>query len=146
MDDAGEYRVRVLPSPENDALRGQKVANIGDASIVDLELCGKNGAVITLCNDKGERVTMTLDAQAQTFSMDRTQAGDCSFSPDFAAVTVAPLFNKHDTHHVTLFIDHCSIEAFGADGEWAMTNLVFPSEPYNHIDVQGGKATIYDIK
>ena len=33
-----------------------------------------------------------------------------------------------------------------ANGYWAMTNLVFPSGPYNHLDVQGGKATIYDIK
>jgi len=28
----------------------------------------------------------------------------------------------------------------------AMTNLVFPSEPYNNIKVKGGKATIYEIK
>ena len=27
-----------------------------------------------------------------------------------------------------------------------MTNLVFPSEPYNAIKVKGGKATIYEIK
>jgi levanase/fructan beta-fructosidase len=27
-----------------------------------------------------------------------------------------------------------------------MTNLVFPSEPYNNIKVKGGKATIYEIK
>ena len=45
-----------------------------------------------------------------------------------------------------LFIDRCSIEAFDTDGKMAMTNLVFPSEPYNTIKVKGGKATIYDIK
>jgi levanase/fructan beta-fructosidase len=28
----------------------------------------------------------------------------------------------------------------------AMTNLVFPSEPYNMIKVKGGKATIFEIK
>ena len=27
-----------------------------------------------------------------------------------------------------------------------MTNLVFPSEPYNTIKVKGGKATIFEIK
>ena len=26
-----------------------------------------------------------------------------------------------------------------------MTNLVFPSEPYNTIKVKGGKATIYSL-
>ena len=28
----------------------------------------------------------------------------------------------------------------------AMTNLVFPSEPYNTLKVKGGKATIYAIE
>ena len=45
-----------------------------------------------------------------------------------------------------LFIDRCSIEAFDAEGKMAMTNLVFPSEPYNMIKVKGGKTTIYEVK
>jgi levanase/fructan beta-fructosidase len=45
-----------------------------------------------------------------------------------------------------IFIDNCSIEAFASDGKMAMTNLVFPNEPYNNIKVKGGKATIYEIK
>ncbi len=144
-DDAGEWRVGVMPSPELLAIKGEQTKVLGDAAIIELELDGKQNAVITLSNEKGEKVVMSLDAHRQTFSMDRTASGDCSFSQDFAAHTTAPLFVHHDTHHITLFIDHCSIEAFGTDGEWAMTNLVFPSEPYNHIDVQGGKAAIYDI-
>ena len=146
IDDAGEVRVRVRPSAENDALKGAEVNRPTDACIIELELSGQQDAVITLFNDKGEKVTMSLDVHRQTFSMDRTASGDCSFSHDFAAITTAPLFVAHKTHHVTLFIDHCSIEAFGTDGEWAMTNLVFPAEPYSRIDVQGGKATIYDCK
>ena len=146
IDDAGEYRVRVKPSPETMAIKGQQTRLLGDAAVIELQLDGKQDAVITLSNDKDEKVTMLFDAHRQTFSMDRTAAGDCSFSGEFAAVTTTPLFVQHDVHHLTLFIDHCSIEAFGTDGEWAMTNLVFPSEPYNHLDIQGGKATIYDIQ
>ena len=36
--------------------------------------------------------------------------------------------------------------AFDADGKMVMTNLVFPTEPYNNIKVKGGKATIYEVK
>ena len=146
VDDAGEYRLAVTPSPENDALRGEQLKQPTDACIIELELSGEESSVITLSNDLGEKLIMTLDAHAQTFSMDRTASGDCSFSADFAAVTTAPLFVKRDTYRLTLFLDHCSIEAFDADGAWAMTNLVFPSEPYNRLDVVGGKATIFDIK
>jgi fructan beta-fructosidase len=32
-----------------------------------------------------------------------------------------------------LLIDKCSIEAFDGEGKFAMTNLVFPTEPYNQV-------------
>ena len=35
---------------------------------------------------------------------------------------------------------------FDAEGKMAMTNLVFPNEPYQNLKVTGGKATIYEIK
>ena len=146
IDDAGAYRVRVKPSQESLAIKGKETKKLGEVALVELELSGSENSIITLSNDKDEKVIMTLDAHRQSFSMDRLASGDCSFSQDFAALTTTPLFVKHDTHHITLFIDHCSIEAFGTDGEWAMTNLVFPSEPYSHIDVQGGKARIYNVK
>lgn len=145
-DDAGEVRVRVMPSPESLALKGKATKALGDAAVVEIALCGKQGGVITLSNDQGEKVVMTLDAEAQTFTMDRTEAGDSSFSPDFAAATTTPLFVKQDTYKVILFIDHCSIEAFDANGYWAMTNLVFPSMPYDRIEVVNGNANIFDIR
>ena len=143
-DDKGEIRVAVVPSPENDALLGKKITRPSDACVIDLELSGTETSVITLSNSKGEKVVMTLDVHAHTFAMDRTAAGDCSFSQDFAAVTVSPLFVAREQYNVRLFIDHCSIEAFDANGYWAMTNLVFPTKPYNQIKVQGGKATVYN--
>ena len=86
---------------------------------------------------------MTYDARKQTFAMDRTKSGNTAFSEAFPAVTVAPV---HGTiKEMRIFIDRSSIEAFDADGRMAMTNLVFPTEPYNTIKVVGGKATIYDI-
>lgn len=145
-DDEGEFRLGSVPSLESMALRGEETRYLPDAGIVELELDGKQDALITLSNDKGEKVVMNLDVHRRTFSMDRTASGDCSFSHDFAARTVAPLFIKRDTYKVLLFIDHCSIEAFDAEGAWSMTNLVFPSEPYNHLDVQGGEAKIYNVK
>ena len=143
-DDAGEFRVGVVPSPESLALKGNQTSRLGDVAVVELTLSGEESSVITLSNEKGEKVVMTLDVHAQTFSMDRTASGDCSFSQDFAAHTVTPLFVKQAVNRVTLFIDHCSIEAFDANGYWAMTNLVFPTQPYNQIKVQGGKATVYN--
>jgi levanase/fructan beta-fructosidase len=99
---------------------------------------------IVLSNAKGEQVIMRYDAARQTFSMDRTRSGDVSFSADFPCVTEAPTYGT--VKQVRIFIDRCSIEVFDAEGKMAMTNLVFPSEPYNTLKVKGGKATIYEIK
>ena len=87
---------------------------------------------------------MTYDAPKQSFKMDRTKSGIVNFSEAFPCVTTAPTYGT--IKQLRLFIDRCSIEAFDAEGKMAMTNLVFPSEPYNNIKVKGGKVTIYEIK
>jgi levanase/fructan beta-fructosidase len=145
IDDLGEYRVRVMPSPETKALKGSKTKALPETAIIEFKHCGNKPATIILSNDKGEQVSMTLDLAAQTFTMDRTKSGLTDFSADFAAVTTTPLFVKKKAHKITLYIDRCSIEAFDGEGHWAMTNLVFPTTPYNQISVKGGKATIYTV-
>ena len=76
--------------------------------------------------------------------MDRTKSGNVSFSEAFPCTTVAPTYGE--LKQLRIFIDRASVEAFDAEGRMAMTNLVFPSAPYNIIKVKGGKATIYETK
>ena len=139
---AGETYVSVVPSKEMLAARGQKLKQPTEACEIVVDLKGQ--AEIVLSNAKGEQVVMTYDGQQLTFAMDRTKSGDVSFSEAFPCVTTAPTYGA--VKQLRIFIDRCSIEAFDADGKMAMTNLVFPSEPYNNIKVKGGKATIYEIK
>ncbi len=137
-----ETYLSVIPSKEMLAIRGAKIKKPTEACEIVVDAKGQTE--IVLSNDKGEQVVMKYDAAKQTFTMDRTKSGDVSFSEAFPCETVAP------THGVLkqlrIYIDRCSIEAFDADGKMAMTNLVFPSEPYNNIKVKGGKATVYEIK
>ena len=137
----GETYLTSTPSKEVTALRGKKVKQPTEACEIIIDV--KGSADITLSNAKGEQVTMHYDAQQLTFSMDRTKSGDVSFSESFPCVTVAPTFGA--VRQLRLFIDRCSIEAFDAEGKMAMTNLVFPSEPYSILKVKGGKATIYSL-
>ena len=140
----GETYCSVVPSPEMTAARSKKAGKKLTEScemVVNL----KGNATITLSNDKGEKVVMNYDAKTETFSMDRTKSGKMDFSKDFAAVTKAPTYGK--ISQLRIFIDKSSIEALDADGKMAMTNLVFPSKPYNKVTVKGkGKYQVYDIK
>ncbi|AGB27448.1 beta-fructosidase, levanase/invertase [Prevotella dentalis DSM 3688] len=136
----GKTYCSVKPSPEVFRhFQPQASGRLTAACRIDVQLRGD--AVITLSNGKGEHVTMTYDAKAETFAMDRTRSGATDFSNEFAAVTTAPTRGKVKT--LQLFIDHCSLEAFDAEGKMAMSNLVFPSLPYDKITVKGGKAKIY---
>ena len=138
----GEYYVSVVPSKEMLSLRSNKAKQPTEACEIVVDV--KKQTEIVLSNAKGEQVIMRYDAARQTFSMDRTKSGDVSFSADFPCVTEAPTYGN--VKQLRIFIDRCSVEAFDAEGKMAMTNLVFPTEPYNNIKVTGGRATIYEVK
>lgn len=90
---------------------------------------GASKIAFCLLNDKGEKVSMYYDLNRKQFVMDRSESGTVDFSKDFPAVTVAPV-NVDKELTLRLFVDRSSIEAFGEDGKFVMTNLVFPSQPY----------------
>lgn len=109
-----------------------------------IENKGTSKIDFSLMNEKGEKVAMYYDVVRKQFVMDRSASGIVGFSRDFPAVTVAPVRNT-DQIHLRLFIDRSSVEAFGEDGEYVMTNLVFPAEPYNRMVFSSDKGS-YIVK
>lgn len=103
----------------------------------EIEMTLEDNAAQMMCfelkNEKGEKVSCYFDVAKHQFAMDRTKSGDVSFSKDFPCTTFAPTTSQK-THTIRLFFDRSSIEIFGDNSRFAMTNLVFPSEPYNQLD------------
>ena len=147
----GDLLLRCVPSPEIDKARAGKtsvpaftvsdsydIASLLDdndgAYEIDLTIVNKGAQkiVMTLANGKGESLYMYYDTAAKEFVMDRSRSGETGFSRDFPAMTVAPAADT-DEINLRLFIDRSSVEAFGDGGKFVMTNLVFPSEPYNSM-------------
>ena len=80
---------------------------------------------------------------ASISAMDRSAAGESGFSREFPAATVAPTAASGSLD-LRLLVDACSIEAFGPD--FALTNLVFPSAPYNLLSSSGSLSfTVYPL-
>ncbi len=167
----GQLYASSTPSPEVETMRGSVFKRIGGMSagtkaksvaipdVCEIVLTLKAGKAagnvnLTLENNAGERVVMTYDPTTKTLSFDRTNSGITDFSQDFPAVTVAPTFNEgKESVELRIFVDRSSIEVFEKDGRFAMTNLVFPNEPYSRLTVNTDKGsaeiknlTIYDIK
>lgn len=157
----GETYVGIIPSPELLALRGKAIAkdlgrgkktfSAGNGAyeiVTEIKSAINGRSIITLQNGKGEAVSMTYDVKAGTFAVDRTKSGDTSFNESFSSVTVAPVRGKLST--LRIFVDKSSIEVLDAEGRLAITNTVFPSEPYNVLIIDNEKgnktaATIYNI-
>ena len=124
-----------------------------------------------LMNAKGEVAKIYLDMKSGKLVMDRTASGLVAFGEksephaketddhrktmsvnyqnDFALGTWAPLsLCEGKTYHLNVFVDKCSVEIFVDGGRIAMTNLVFPTEPYNMLRfyTESGEAQVSNLK
>lgn len=118
-----------------------------------------------LSNEKDEVVDVYFNLPERKLVMDRTKSGivdfGCKSRPhaleapdkrmsasinyidDFALATWAPVVEA-PSHSLDIFVDKCSVEIFLDGGRVAMTNLIFPNEPYNRISFYG-KGGSYEV-
>ena len=76
------------------------------------------------------------------------QRNAINYKNDFALGTWAPLaLCEGKTYHLDVFVDKNSIEIFVDGGRIAMTNLVFPTKPYDMITFhsEGGNAQFNNV-
>ena len=164
----GQIYASSAPSPELTAMRGRLALSKGSVKagknptsfalpsensgiceiLLDIDGGSKEDVTLTLSNKAGNKVDMVYDAGKHTMSFDRRESGIVDFSENFPVVTVSPTFESNDRISLRIFIDRSSIEVFGNGGEFVMTNLVFPTEPYSTLSVSslGGKAKISNLK
>lgn len=155
----GERLIRPLPTGEGGACELTLSLTPGQATRTGFELL----------NDRGEKVDIYFDLTRQRLVMDRTQSGlvhldrhgemnvheketdehrkrlSVNYVNDFALGTWAPLsLCEGKTYQVQVFVDKTSVEIFVDGGCIAMTNLVFPTTPYNALRFysQGGESSV----
>lgn len=95
---------------------------------------------MTLSNSKGEKLTMAYDEAENSLAMSRDKSGQTAFSEFFPVETKAPVYGGALTE-LRLFVDKSSVEAFLNGGKTVMTNIIFPTEPYNTLTVAGKKGS-----
>lgn len=164
----GEVYASSAPSPELEALRGKLAAKVKKTTVgrkarsfalpsenggiceilMDIEASKAKTVNIVFSNSQGEKVVMQYDPAAATLSFDRTQSGITDFSEGFPAVTVTPTHEASGRIALRIFVDRSSMEVFGNDGEFVMTNLVFPRTPYTALSVstEGGNAKVENLR
>ncbi|EKN69733.1 SacC2 [Neobacillus bataviensis LMG 21833] len=89
------------------------------------------GIVFQSSND--EKIGIRYDVEKELLLVDRTKAGENSFSESFSTVQEAPLKMENDRIKLQIIIDASSIEVFANDGKAALTSLIFPNRPYEQM-------------
>lgn len=155
----GETYLSSTPSPEMEKMRkservyrkltiGKKESSYAIPELCELvieyDAADCDSLDIVLTNPAGEELVMSVAGRKKEFSMDRTKSGKTDFSAHFPAVTKTSLLREAAKGTLRVFVDKCSVEAFDSEGRFAMTNLVFPTQPYTTLKLvsYGGKSKI----
>ena len=166
QDPEGNIFVASVPSPELEKLRGKVIENISNKTIgsnitsynlpqtgigeIDLTFRANHNDLVSfdLYNNEGEKVVIKYDAKNHKVSVDRRESGIVDFSNKFPTITTSPTFEKDGKINLRIFLDRASIEVFGNNGQFVLTNLVFPNSPYTSLSMQSknGNAHLDSLK
>ncbi|MEZ5069598.1 MAG: glycoside hydrolase family 32 protein [Bacteroidales bacterium] len=150
--------VPLVPGPVT-ALREISEISGMDAGPFEVDLTlrvpgGRADLGIVFSNDEGEEVRAGFRNPGGELYVDRTRSGDGAFSNGFAATHVHPLrMDPGEELTLRVYLDQSSVEVFAEDGKAVMTDLVFPTRPFNRIAIYCGEGetelvsgTLYPLK
>jgi len=89
---------------------------------------------IALKNSKGDKAVFTFDLEKDLLTFDRSNSGQTAFHENFIDLITAPIDFGLITE-VGMVVDQSSIELLVNGGRLQMTNLVFPQELLNNVEV-----------
>lgn len=114
--------------------------------ILSFEIVNPNGSEFSLNNSSGNKFTMGYEVD--TFFTDRRKSGLVDFNEKFTNTEPQNVqIGKVDTLKVKLYIDKSSVEVFLNDGNYVMTNLVYPETPWIIFKIKlDGKSEIKNLK
>ncbi len=90
-------------------------------------------------NKEGDTLVLDMDQEQKVFSIDRRQSGVIDFEKSFAAkIHIMPVqqLPKSKTYDVRVIMDVSSIEVFINDGQYVMTEQIFPKSNYTNLLVK----------
>lgn len=98
-------------------------------------------------NSKDETLKIGYDKENQYFFIDRRDAGVNDFSDSFEGLHTMPWKLNKEVVDIRLLYDVSSIELFADNGNVVMTELFFPSSPYNYAGIysKGGILELNEI-
>ncbi|MFC5623808.1 glycoside hydrolase family 32 protein [Algoriphagus winogradskyi] len=150
FDVDGTLLLKSSPAQELEQLRSAEFGIKGESSSLPSEAVEITAAIesdtflMTFSNENGE--SLIISKENGLVSIDRRDAGNSDFNNDFSAMHSAPM--SWEAKDIRIFMDASSIELFVNDGELVMTSILFPSSPWNKLEISDNlnALKIYNLK
>ena len=114
----------------------------------NLSMANATTAGINILQSGTEQTTITLNKSQSRLSLDRTKSGRNDFSSQFSGVESATM-NNIDFTNLTcrILVDQSIVEVFINQGEYTITDLVFPTQAKGGISLfsTGGTANFTNL-
>ncbi|QNB17126.1 glycoside hydrolase family 32 protein [Paraburkholderia tropica] len=105
------------------------------------------GLVVRGSADGTTGTRIFYDSEAQTLTIDRSHAGETSFSPAYSPQHIVNLPLHDGRLHLRVVVDRASVEVFAEHGQAVITDLILPALEDDRISLfaESGGATFRDI-
>ncbi|HEX5153328.1 MAG TPA: glycoside hydrolase family 32 protein [Parafilimonas sp.] len=125
----------------------QQIRNFQLPAKIDFEVSDAKSFSMIFSNENKEMLTVGYDETQKQFYINRKQSGETDFEKSFSGQHTAPRISVVKNIPVTIIADVSSVELFADDGLSVMTEIFFPSKPYNQLQLQGqGNIEISGLK
>lgn len=108
----------------------------------DLNLKTCNDFHFTLRKGKSEKTIVGYNKKQHKFYLDRRKSGEDDFHENFAEIHELPLELNDDSLKLQIFVDWSSIEVFINNGEKTVTDLIFPKEESDSLELKVEQGTL----
>lgn len=116
--------------------------------VVEFENINAEEFGVRLCVGENEKTTIGYKVAEEQLFFDRRFSGLNDFIDFHKAIFKGPMKNRYNTVKLHFFVDNCSVEVFGNNGETCISNKIYPSAGSTGIEfyTTGGKATVKSIE
>ena len=116
--------------------------------IVEFENVSAEEFGVNICVGNGQKTVVGYNVAREELYVDRRKSGLVDFSPVFADVSKGPMKDRTGVTRLHIFVDMCSVEVFGNNGETTITSKIYPDPESTGITVfsNNGKVKVRSIE
>lgn len=147
----GEFWVTSKPIEALEKIIGESIASIDDVKLsstievgeeisssrikIEMDTAENRDIGIEIGNCTGKNIRIGYDVEDGCLYVDRSNSGETSFKSGFARRNKVKVDKMLKNLEMEIFMDKASVEVFFNNGQYVMTQIIFPSEDYNMIKI-----------